>query len=52
MILHPTDSLAKKLGEAYLPAGRVSRDKFGDWSASLFTADRTQYILFSNTATL
>ena len=52
MILHLTDSLAKKLGEPCLPAGRVGRDKFGDWSACLFTADRTQYILFSNTATL
>ena len=52
MILHLTDSLAKKLGETYLPACRVGRDKFADWSACLFTADRTQYILFSNTATL
>jgi len=52
MILHLTDRLAKKLGETYLPAGRVGRDKFNDWSACLFTSDRTQYILFSNTATL
>jgi hypothetical protein len=52
MILHLTDRLAKKLGETYLAAGRVGRDKFSDWSACLFTADRTQYILFSNTATL
>ena len=35
-----------------MPAGSVGRDKFDDWSACLFMADRTQYILFSNTATL
>ncbi len=52
MIIRVTAKLAKKLhivpGES-LPA---DENPFADWSSHLFTVDRTQYILISNTTSL
>jgi hypothetical protein len=52
MIFRLTQKMAKKIKEkpaAGLPAGT---DSFADWTAHLFTADRVQYILVLNTASL
>ncbi len=52
MILRLNDKLIKKIREDELPSLPARRNRFADWSAHLFTADRTQYILISNTAAL
>lgn len=52
MILRLNDKLAKKIREDNLPSLPARRNRFADWSAHLFTADRTQYILISSTAAL
>ena len=52
MIVRVTAKLGKKIHlnpEKSLPA---DDNPFVDWSAHLFTADRTQYILITNTASL
>ena len=52
MIVRLTAKLGKKIG--VVPSRLLPADKnpFADWSAHLFTADRTQYILVSNTVSL
>ncbi|MEJ2033589.1 MAG: hypothetical protein P8Y63_11240 [Deltaproteobacteria bacterium] len=52
MILRVTQKLAKKIKVA--PKVTLPRDSnpFADWAAHLFTADRTQYILLTNSASL
>jgi len=52
MIIRLTQKLAVKLGEA--PASTLPRDPnlFADWTANLFTANRVQYIILVNSATL
>ncbi len=52
MILRLTDKLAKKIKETELLAAPPDPNPFADWTARLFTADRTQYVLVSNTASL
>ncbi|OPY71351.1 MAG: hypothetical protein A4E62_01304 [Syntrophorhabdus sp. PtaU1.Bin002] len=52
MIIRLSDKLAKKIREADLPSAPPNPNPFADWTARLFTADRTQYILVSNTASL
>ena len=52
MIIRLTDKMAKKIKEAALPTIPPGTNPFVDWTARLFTADRTQYVLVSNTATL
>ena len=52
MILRVSTKLGKKIRvspESCLP---LHENPFADWSAHLFTADRTQYILVTNTASL
>ena len=52
MIVRVSAKLGKKIGSSpdrVLPA---DPNPFADWSAHLFTAERTQYILISNTASL
>ena len=52
MIVRISAKLGKKIGlspDRVLPA---DPSPFADWSAHLFTAERTQYILISNTASL
>ena len=52
MILRVSGKLGKKIHVA--PAESLPQDPnpFADWSAHLFTADRAQYILVTNTASL
>jgi hypothetical protein len=52
MIIRLTQKLAAKIKEA--PASSLSRDPdlFADWTANLFTANRVQYIILVNSATL
>ena len=54
MIFRLTSKLAKKLGTS--PLSSLSYDKnknpLIDWNAHLFTAQRTQYIILTNTASL
>ena len=52
MIFRLTTKLAKKLHTALPKVLPAEANPFADWSAHLFTADRAQYILISNTASL
>lgn len=52
MILRLSQKLAKKVHEAPSQSLPMDANPFADWSAHLFTADRTQYIIFSNTASM
>lgn len=52
MIFRLTRKLAKKIGitpSQYLP---LERNPFADWSAHLFTAQRVQYVIMTNTPSL
>ncbi|MFA7405395.1 MAG: hypothetical protein WC007_15485 [Pelobacteraceae bacterium] len=52
MIIRLTQKLAAKLGES--PTNALPRDPdiFSDWTGHLFTANRTQYVILVNSATL
>ena len=52
MIFRLSQKLNNKIGAGRLPALPLDENPFADWSATLFTADRTQYILLSNTKSL
>ena len=54
MIFRLTLKLAKKIGIAPLPAIPFdeNRNPILDWNANLFTVQRTQYIIMTNTASL
>lgn len=52
MILRITAQLGKKLGFTPSQVLPMDTNPFTDWAAHLFRADRTQYILLTNTATL
>jgi len=52
MILRLSQKLAKKLKTGSLSPLPPDENPYADWSANLFTADRTQYILFTNTKSL
>ena len=52
MIFRLSQALAKKLKEGTLPAVPLDENPYADWSAHLFTADRTQYIIVANTQSL
>lgn len=54
MIFRLTLKLAKKIGIAPLPAITYDEDRnpLMDWNAHLFTAQRSQYIILTNTASL
>lgn len=47
-----TAKLGKKIHVAPAKSLTADTNPFADWSARLFTADRTQYILISNTVSL
>ena len=48
-----TQKLAKKIKETgTLPALEAHQNPLADWTANLFTADRTQYVILCNTATM
>ncbi len=54
MIFRLTLKLSKKIGITSLPALPFDKNKnpMTDWSAHLFTAQRTQYLILANTASL
>jgi hypothetical protein len=52
MIFRLSEKLAKKLKEGNLPTVPLDENPYADWSAHLFTADRTQYIIVANTKAL
>jgi hypothetical protein len=49
MIIRLSQKLATKLKEDRLPPAALDENPYADWSAHLFTADRTQYIILANT---
>ncbi len=52
MIFRLSQKLAKKLKVGPLASQSLDENPYADWSSHLFTADRTQYIIMSNTASL
>jgi hypothetical protein len=52
MIFRLSQKLNAKIKAGTLPALPLDKNPFADWSAHLFVADRTQYILVSNTKSL
>jgi hypothetical protein len=52
MIFRLSQKLATKLKESNLPAVPLDENPYADWSAHLFTVDRTQYIIVANTRAL
>jgi len=49
VIFRLSQKLATKLHESGLPSVPLDENPYADWSAHLFTADRTQYIIVANT---
>lgn len=52
MMIRLTERLAKKIKEPELRSLPLDPNPFADWTARLFTSDRTQYILITNSASL
>jgi uncharacterized protein DUF6933 len=52
MIFRLSQKLAKKLKITALENLPPSGDPFADWSANLFTVDRAQYVILTNTQSL
>lgn len=52
MIFRLSQKLNAKIKAGSLPALPLDENPFADWSAHLFVADRTQYIILSNTKSL
>jgi hypothetical protein len=52
MIFRLTQKLNTKIKAGTLATLPLEENPFADWSAALFVADRTQYILLSNTKSL
>lgn len=52
MIFRLSQKLSTKIKEGRLPTLPLDENPLADWSAHLFAADRTQYILLSNTKSL
>ena len=52
MIFRLSQKLNTKIEAGALQALPLDQNPFVDWSAHLFSADRTQYIILSNTASL
>jgi hypothetical protein len=52
MILRLSQKLNTKIKAGKLSEMPLDENPYADWSCHLFTADRTQYILLSNTASL
>ena len=52
MIFRLSQKLATKLKEGNLPEVLLDENPYADWSAHLFTADRAQYIIVTNTRAL
>ncbi len=52
MILRLSQKLNTKIKAGKLTEMPLDENPYGDWSCHLFTADRTQYIILMNTASL
>ena len=52
MILRLTEKLGKKIHEKPSRSVPIAENPFADWTANLFTLDRTQYIIIANTLSL
>ena len=52
MIFRLTHKLAKKIGITHLQCLPLNHNPFIDWTAHLFTVERVQYIIVTNTAAL
>ena len=52
MIIRPSQKLCTKIKAGSLSTLPQDDNPFADWSANLFIADRTQYILLTNTKSL
>jgi len=52
MIFRLTQKLARKIKLPPLPVQPLGQNPFIDWTAHLFTAERAQYIIVTNTAAL
>jgi hypothetical protein len=52
MIMRLSAKLGKKIGVKPTESLPLDEDPLADWSANLFRAERVQYILITNTATL
>jgi len=52
MIFRLSQKLAQKIEEAPKVCFPLDPNPFADWSATVFTADRAQYILLTNTPSL
>jgi len=52
MIFHLTHKLAKKIKKTPLHCLPIDSNPFIDWTAHLFRAERVQYIIVTNTASL
>ena len=52
MIFRFTQKLAKKLKLPRLTTAALDENPLADWTANLFTADQTQYVIVTNTASL
>ncbi len=52
MIFRLSQKLAKKLKAGPLDSLPLDENPYADWTAHLFTVDRTQYIILSNTKSL
>ena len=52
MILRLSQKLNKKIQAGTLDTVPLDENPYADWSCHLFTADRTQYIIMSNTTSL
>lgn len=52
MIFRPTQRLSTKVKADTLSDAPLHTNPYADWSARLFTADRAQYVLLTNTPSL
>ena len=52
MIFRLSQKVAKKIKTGKLPELPMCENPYADWSCHLFTADRTQYIIMCNTASM
>lgn len=52
MIFRLSQKLAKKIKAGPLASVPLNENPYADWSAHLFTVNRTQYIILSNTKSL
>lgn len=52
MIFRLTQRLASKIKAGQLSESPLDENLYADWSARLFTVDRTQYIMLCNTASM